>query len=259
MHDPDRYRPTERFGDRVDDYRRYRPGYPAALTRWLIEEAGLEPGDTVADIGAGTGLLSRDLLAAGLRVQAVEPNAAMRAAADAELRAFANFTSVAGTAEATGLAAASVRLLTAAQAFHWFVPGQARAEARRILVPGGMAALIWNVRRLAGPFALGYEDLLLRHCPDYAAGQPHQASLDEIVEFFGDAPIREARFDYVQPFDFDGLKGRLLSSSYTPPAGNPDREPLLAELQTLFDSHQRDGKVIFEYDCRAYLATMLPA
>ncbi|WP_022974815.1 class I SAM-dependent methyltransferase [Nevskia ramosa] len=256
MHDPDRYRPTERFGDRVDDYRRYRPGYPPALTRWLLDEAGLAPGDTVADIGSGTGLLSRDLLAAGLQVQAVEPNMAMRAAAEAELGSFSGFASVAGTAEATGLETASVRLLTAAQAFHWFVPLKARDEAQRVLAPGGAAALIWNVRRLDGVFAIAYEDLLMRRCPDYAAGQPHQASIGEIGEFFGDATIREARFDYVQQFDFDGLKGRLLSSSYTPKADDPAREPLLTELRTIFDAHQQDGSVAFEYDCRAYLATM---
>ncbi|MDP3295659.1 MAG: methyltransferase domain-containing protein [Nevskia sp.] len=256
MHDPDRYRPTERFGDRVDDYRRYRPGYPPALTRWLLAEAGLVPGDTVADIGSGTGLLSRDLLAAGLRVQAVEPNAAMRAAAEAELGAFAGFASVAGTAEASGLAAASVHLLTAAQAFHWFVPLAARAEAQRVLVPGGAAALIWNVRRIDSAFASAYEDLLMRRCPDYAAGQPHQASIGEITAFFGDATIREAQFDYLQPFDFAGLRGRLLSSSYTPKAGDVAREPLLAELRTIFDAHQQGGRVAFEYDCRAYLARL---
>lgn len=256
MHDPDRYHPTERFGDRVDDYRRYRPGYPPALTRWLLDEAGLAPGDVVADIGSGTGLLSRDLLAAGLQVKAVEPNAAMRAAAEAELGSFAGFTSVAGTAEVTGLQAASVRLLAAAQAFHWFVPLKARAEAQRLLAPGGAAALIWNLRRLDGAFAIAYEDLLMRRCPDYAAGQPHQASIGEIGAFFGDAEIREARFDYVQQFDFDGLKGRLLSSSYTPKADDPAREPLLAELRTIFDAHQQDDSVAFEYDCRAYLATM---
>lgn len=256
MHDPDRYRPTERFSDRVDDYRRYRPGYPPALTEWLLAEAGLKAGDTVADIGSGTGLLSRDLLAAGLRVQAVEPNAAMRAAAEAELGTFPGFTSIAGTAEATGLPDASVQLLTAAQAFHWFVPAQARAEAQRVLAPGGAAALIWNVRRIDGAFAIAYEDLLMRRCPDYAAGQPHQASIGEITEFFGAATRREARFDYVQRFDFDGLKGRLLSSSYTPKAGDARREPLLAELRSLFEAHQADGRVAFDYDCRAYLAAV---
>lgn len=256
MHDPDRYQPTLRFGDRVDDYRRYRPGYPPALTTWLIAEAGLQSGDPVADIGAGTGLLTRDLLAAGLRVTAIEPNAPMRAAAEADLGQHPGFSSRDGTAEATGLPGASLRLITAAQAYHWFVPDLARAEALRVLVPGGCVALIWNVRRIEGAFAIAYEELLMRCCPDYAAGQPHQASMGDIRAFFGASPIREARFDYVQHFDFDGLAGRLLSSSYTPGAGDPARVPLLAELRHLFDTHQRRDRIAFEYDCQAYLAAM---
>ena len=258
MHDPDRYRPTERFGDRVDDYRRYRPGYPGALTRWLIAEAGLDAGDVVADIGAGTGLLTRDLLAAGLAVQAVEPNAPMRAAAEADLGHYPGFASVDGSAEATGLPEASVRLITAAQAYHWFVPEAARAESIRVLAPGGHAALIWNVRRIDSLFAEAYETLLMARCPDYAAGQPHQASTDDIARYFGPAPTRHVSLDYQQHFDFDGLKGRLLSSSYTPKAGDPAREPLLDALRSLFDQHQQDGQVAFGYDTRAWIAQLRP-
>lgn len=254
MHAPDRYRPTERFGDRVDDYRRYRPGYPGALTRWLLSEAALAPGDPVADIGAGTGLLTRDLLAAGLAVHAIEPNAAMRAAAEADLGRHPGFTSVDGTAEATTLPDASVRLVTAAQAYHWFDPEAARAESLRILQPGGHAALIWNVRRIDSRFAEAYESLLMARCPDYAAGQPHQASAEDIGRYFGPAATRHVSFDYLQHFDFDGLKGRLLSSSYTPKAGDPAREPLLEALRSLFDQHQHDGQVAFGYDTRAWLA-----
>ncbi|WP_293374423.1 methyltransferase domain-containing protein [Nevskia sp.] len=256
MHDPDRYRPTERFGDRVDDYRRYRPGYPGALTRWLIAEAVLDAGDAVADIGAGTGLLTRDLLAAGLHARAVEPNAPMRAAAEADLGHYPGFSSVDGTAEATTLAAASVKLVTAAQAYHWFQPEAARAESIRILVPGGHAALIWNVRRIDSRFAEAYETLLMARCPDYAAGQPHQASVADIARYFGPATTRHVDFDYQQHFDFEGLKGRLLSSSYTPKPGDPAREPLCDALRTLFDQYQQDGQVAFGYDTRAWIAQL---
>ena len=256
MHDPDRYHPTRRFGDRVEDYRRHRPGYPGALTRWLMAEAGLEPGDAVADLGSGTGLLTRDLLAAGLAVQAVEPNAPMRAAADADLGHYPGYASVDGTAEATGLPDASVRLITAAQAYHWFVPEAARTESIRILEPRGHAALIWNVRRIDSRFAEAYETLLLARCPDYAAGQPHQASLEDIARYFGPSPTRHVSFDYQQHFDFDGLKGRLLSSSYTPKAGDPAREPLVEALRVLFDQFRQDGRVAFAYDTRAWIAQL---
>jgi SAM-dependent methyltransferase len=256
MHDPDRYRPTERFGDRVEEYRRYRPGYPPALTRWLIDCAGLGKGNRVADLGSGSGLLTRDLLAAGLQVCAVEPNAGMRAAAEADLGHLPGFLSVDGTAEATGLPKASVRLVTAAQAYHWFVPDRARAEALRVLEPGGHAALIWNVRRLETRFAQDYEALLNALCPDYAAGQPHQASTGEIGLFFGDRVPATAAFDYVQQFDFEGLRGRLLSSSYTPKAEDPARDTLVSALRELFDRHRQNGSISFEYDTRAWIAKM---
>ena len=253
MHDPARYRPTERFGDRVADYARARPGYPPELVAWLLREAGIARGAAVADLGSGTGLFARELLAAGCVVHAVEPNAAMRAAAEAAFAGVAGFVSIDGAAERTGLAEHSVALVTAAQAYHWFEPEAARAEARRILVPEGRAALIWNVRRLASAFAQDYEALLLAHCPDYAAGQPHQASEAEIAAFFEREAPRAAWFDYVQRMDHEALQARLLSSSYTPKADDPRRVPLLAALRELFARHAENGAVRFEYDSKVYL------
>ncbi|GAC1624450.1 MAG: class I SAM-dependent methyltransferase [Nevskia sp.] len=253
MHDPARYRPTERFGDRVADYARARPGYPPAVTDWLIAEAQPAPGAIAADLGSGTGLFTRELLAAGLRVYGVEPNATMRAEAERSLAPWAAFTSRAGTAEATGLAPASVDLVTAAQAFHWFEPRAARAEARRILKPQGCAALIWNVRRLDSAFSQDYEALLLKHCRDYTEGQPHQAAAQDIEAFFGESTRRRASFEHAQRFDFAHLQARLLSSSYTPKEDDPARAPLLAALRELFERHQRAGGVCFDYDTQVHL------
>ena len=253
MHDPARYRPTERFSDRVADYAQARPGYPPALTQWLIAQAGLAANAVVADLGSGTGLFTRDLLAAGLRVHAVEPNAPMRAEAERSLSAWPRFTSRSGTAEATGLDTASVDLVTAAQAFHWFDLEAARAEARRILKPAACAALIWNVRRIESDFARDYETLLMTHCPAYAAGQPHQAAPADIERFFALGPPVEASFPTEQHFDFAGLRARLMSSSYTPKADDPAREPLLEALQAVFSHHEAEGHVSFAYDTRAYL------
>src|SRR5581483_8140336 len=160
---------TERFGNRVEDYVRTRPGYPEALLPWLMRQCGLRAGDAAADIGSGTGLFTRELLRQGLRVEGVEPNAPMRAAGDEFLAEFGEaFHSREGTAEATGLADHSVGLVTAAQAFHWFRPEPTRAEFARILAPGGQVALIWNVRREDTPFLRGYEALLQAHAPEYA-------------------------------------------------------------------------------------------
>ena len=153
--------PTRRFSDRVDNYVRYRPSYPTAVLETLRSECDLSVATVVADIGSGTGILTRLFLENGNRVYGVEPNAEMRGAAEKLLRDFPGFESVAGTAEETGLAANSIDLVVAAQAFHWFDPDRAGMEFQRILRPGGWVALVWNERLVgASPFLREYEELL---------------------------------------------------------------------------------------------------
>lgn len=248
---------TERFGSRVENYRRWRPGYPPELFHWLFERAAIKPGDSAADIGSGTGLFTRDLLTAGLRVFAIEPNEAMRAAAEGSLGAVPGFHSCKGTAEATGLEGASVSLVTAAQSFHWFEPAGARAEFARILKPGGHAALIWNLRRDDTPALMAYEALLRRYAPDYVhSGRPAQAHTASLQAFFDDRAVEHAAFSYTQHFDRFGLRGRLLSSSYTPPLGAPGHEEMLDELDALFDQFQENGRFAFYYETRAYMGSL---
>jgi SAM-dependent methyltransferase len=249
---------TERFSNRVEDYVRWRPGYPAALAPWLMSRCGLLAGDPAADVGSGTGLFTRELLLQGLRVTGVEPNAPMRAAGDQFLAEFGDrCSSREGTAEATGLPAASMRLVTVAQAFHWVRPAEARVEFARVLQPGGHVALVWNVRREDTPFLQAYEALLRRHAPEYAnSGVPAQADLAVIRPFYAPASFIEHSFPYAQHFDLEGLRGRLLSSSYAPAAGTPGHQPMLADLDALFAAHQRDGQVAFEYDTRVFLGKL---
>lgn len=249
---------TERFGNRVDDYVRTRPGYPAELVPWLMRHCGLNAGQLVADVGCGTGLFTRELLLHGLQVAGVEPNGPMRAAGDAFLAEFDEaFGSHEGTAEATGLPSGSVALVTAAQAFHWFRPEPTRAEFARILAPGGHVALIWNVRREDTPFLKGYEALLLKYAEEYASsGVPAQANFEVIQPFFGSAGFVEHSIPYTQHFDREGLRGRLLSSSYAPAAGTPGHAPMMAALDALFEAHQRDGRVVFEYDTRTFVGRL---
>src|SRR5262249_31055634 len=151
------------------DYERFRPGYPPALIDWLREHDALPRGAVVADVGAGTGMSSAPFLDAGCTVFAVEPNAAMRAAAARRLGDRAGFNSVDGRAEATTLASASIDLAVAGTAFHWFDRDAARVELARIVKPGGRVALFWNVRSLASDFMRGYETALQAHSAEYAA------------------------------------------------------------------------------------------
>ncbi len=244
--------PTVRFSNRVEDYVRYRPGYPPQVLELLRAECGLRPAHVIADIASGTGAFTRLLLENGNRVFAVEPNAGMRDAGSRLLQSFAQLTSVAGTAEDTALPSVSVDFVTAAQAAHWFDRARARAEFVRILKPGGWCALIWNERRtVATPFLRAYEQLLLTYGTDYREVR-HERTTGTIHEFFAPAPHQERVFDLRQQFDYEGAAGRLLSSSYAPLAGHPDHRPMMQELQRIFRAHARKGIVEFEYNTRVF-------
>jgi len=252
-------RSTERFSSRVENYARYRPGYSPTAIELLRERCGLVPGAPVADVGSGTGLLTEALLAGGAEVFAIEPNAGMRAAAEARLGGSAGFHSVPGTAEATTLADASVDLLTAGQAFHWFEPAAARAEALRILRRGGWAALLWNEHPPQGSAFLGdYDALLRRHASEYERIRASRADEASMREFFGGA-MQLATFPNPQRYDLEGLIGRLMSSSYAPEEGHPEHAPLLAGLRALFQRHEQNGEVVFPYETRVYFAQLTRA
>jgi ubiquinone/menaquinone biosynthesis C-methylase UbiE len=240
--------PRERFSDRVSDYVRYRPGYPRALRDHLKRLAALGPGRVVADVGSGTGIFARLLLETGASVIGVEPNAPMRAAAEQALIDEPRFSSRDGSAEATGLAEASVDLVTAAQAFHWFHPARARVELARISKPGGPVALVWNQRKDT-PFNRAYEDLLERLAPDYAnVRESNRAAEPKIRAFFAPSAAKLATFDNEQHLDAEGLRGRLTSSSYAPRIDSPLFGPLVAELDALFVRHASGGRLVIAYE-----------
>jgi SAM-dependent methyltransferase len=251
-------RPTERFSGRAGDYARSRPGYPAAAIDLLAARCGLSASTVVADIGSGTGLLTEPLLECAAQVFAVEPNAEMRAAAEARLGGRAHFHSINGTAEATTLAALSVDLIVVGQALHWFDVPRAHREALRIIRSGGYGALLWNERPAdPGPFLTDYEALLLRRAAEYAQIKARRAEEGSMREFLG-AGMQRASFPNQQTFDFEGLKGRLLSSSYAPEPGHPQHQPLLQELHALFRRHERGGQVVFPYQTLVYFAPLVP-
>jgi len=244
--------PTARFSDRVENYIRYRPGYPPEVLELLRAECGLRPSHMVADIASGTGMFTRLLLENGNSVFAVEPNAEMRGSGVQQLESYKRLVAVAGTAEETTLVSASVDFVTAAQAAHWFDLPRARAEFVRILRPRGWCVLIWNERLTSSTaFLLDYEKLLLTYGTDYEEVR-HEKTTAMIHEFFAPAPCEERIFGLRQQFDYEGAAGRLLSSSYAPLAGHPNYAPMMQELQRIFHTHSVEGKVEFEYKTRVY-------
>ncbi len=245
--------PTQRFSTRVENYVKYRPGYPKAILDLLRRECRLTPASVIADIGSGTGISARLFLDNGNRVYGIEPNREMREAGEQLLAQHPRFVSVDAAAEATTLPDALVEFVVAGQAFHWFDPEKARAEFARILKPGGWVVLMWNERRVRDTlFLRNYERLLKTYSTDYAQVDHRRIDAAALGAFFGRGGYRVARFDNQQRFDFEGVRGRLLSSSYAPEPGHPNYEPMLAELRRVFDAHQSHGTVTFVYDANVY-------
>jgi SAM-dependent methyltransferase len=248
-----------RFSDRVENYAKYRPSYPAAALDFLRAHGALGTKSVVADIGSGTGIASALLLDAACVVHAVEPNEPMRLAAERLLGHRPGFRSVNGSAEATGLPADSVDLIVAAQAFHWFDTPAAAAEFRRILRPAGFVALLWNDRATAGSdFLAAYEELLVEFGNGYtpANGPLHEYENDAHLRALFGGAYERAEFRNGQTLDYEALLGRLLSSSYAPQPGEPKYLPMEAALRRLFERFQAGGTVSLNYETRVYLGRL---
>ena len=244
---------TERFSERVTNYVKYRPTYPASVPEQLMA-AGILSGDSViADIGSGTGLSSLVFLHKGFIVYGVEPNKEMREAGDEFLKDEEGFVSYDGTAEATGLADHSVDMIIAGQAFHWFDQEKAKIEFKRILKPGGYVVLIWNDRRPdSTDFLRAYEDLLKMFGTDYAKVNHRNINEDHFDLFFGKDKWKMFSVENHQDFNFEGLKGRLFSSSYVPAEDHPDSPFMISVLKKIFLRYQEEGTVRFEYDTKVF-------
>jgi SAM-dependent methyltransferase len=246
---------TQRFSGVVDSYVKFRPTYPAEAVTYLCSRCGVGPGSAAADLGSGTGKFTQLLLARGLTVYAVEPNAAMRAAAEGALAGDVRFHSVDGSAEATMLPDACVDLITVAQAFHWFDRERCAPEFRRILRGGGKVALLWNRRDVVGSaFMDEYEKIVRR----LHGGQPivsyDKMTADVFAVFF--RGYEDRHFHSAQRFDFEGLWGRAQSSSYAPKVGHENYEPQRVALRALFDRYQKDGEIDFLYDTQVVVGEM---
>jgi SAM-dependent methyltransferase len=242
--------PTQRFTGRVESYRRYRPTYPAETVDLLRHACHLTHDSVIADIAAGTGLLTEIFLAAAFRVVAVEPNAGMRNACASLVRSFPLLRVTEGTAEATGLSDHSIDLITVAQAMHWFDLARARAEFVRILKPGGWCAVLYNNRHPSGDaFHEGYEGLLQDFGIDYAAVKQQHMGRKRLAAFFAPSPMEFAVLSNEQSFSLEGLEGRILSSSYMPQQDHPRFEEMREAVRHLFDETRTDGHVTMKHDC----------
>ena len=241
-----------RFSSRVADYVRYRPGYPHAALTLLKNECGLSSGHVIADIGSGTGFLSELFLKNGNRVYGIEPNKEMREAGEEYLAAHDSFGSIDSSAEATTLEDATIDFVTVGQAFHWFEPAAAPREFARILKPEGWVVGMWNDREMNSAFATAYEDVFVKFGNDYKSVRESCPEMAAMEEFFKGGSVEKRSVPNAQVMDWDGLAGRLRSSSYAPQEGHPHHEPMMTALKELFHANHVDGRVKMEYATHVY-------
>jgi ubiquinone/menaquinone biosynthesis C-methylase UbiE len=249
----------QRFSNRVEDYVRYRPSYSAEVISYLAKNCGLHAGHIIADIGSGTGLLSKLFLENANHVYGVEPNAEMQAAGEEFLHSYPGFASITGSAEATTLADQSIDFVTAGQAFHWFDQVRTRKEFSRILKSGGWVVVVSNERQTdTSPFLRDYEALLRRFGTDYARVSDSYPRLEDMRAFFGTDAFLSHDLPNAQDFDFEGLRGRLRSSSYAPTPDQSGFPQMMNELKHIFTAYQKDDVVRFEYRTRIFAGNLVP-
>jgi len=244
----------QRFSNRVENYVKYRPGYPDEVITFLKRECHLNSKSVIADIGSGTGIFTAILLLQGYIVYAVEPNVAMQHAAELQLDRDKNFIPINASAEATTLIEKSIDLAVCAQAFHWFNNEKTRTEFKRILKDEGHAALIWNNRQAeADDFSIAYENILKQHTKEYTEVNHRNISEDALKAFFRNGEYKLETYPNIQVFDEDGFLGRAFSSSYVPPEGTEAGEKFRELLKDVFAKYNRHGKVNFHYHTEVYL------
>ncbi len=242
--------PTKRFSNRVENYVKYRPSYPAAIVSFFEEKLGLKKEHRIVDVGSGTGLFAEILLKQGYTVVGIEPNEEMRSAGDKRLSIYPGFTSRRHRAEQTGLRHESVDFITVAQAFHWMDPERTKKEFERILKPGGHIVLAWNLRMKNSLFMDSYQKLKEEFAVEPRAID--KLSEEEIKDFFLPHQTNIDCFENVQMLDFDSLKGQLLSSSYIPLPDHESYDAMISRLIQLFVAHNENGVVKMEYETKLY-------
>ncbi|MEK6795979.1 MAG: class I SAM-dependent methyltransferase [Spirochaetota bacterium] len=239
--------PKEFFSGRVEQFRKYRIGYPAEVIDLLQKSYGLTKGAVVADIGAGVGRFTAMLAPLARTVYAIEPFDAMRSVIEKEVSSDPSVIVTNASAEATGLAASSVDLITAAQSFQWFDASAARHEFMRILKPDHYMVMLWNDREIdRDDFHREYE-FYVRGLPLYREETHKTVTASDIEAFYGNENYRMHTFHNEQKLDRDGLIGRFMSATYAPKAGEEGHDEAIRFFTDLFDRYAKKDAVTIHH------------
>lgn len=224
----------------AEKYSKYRTEYPKEFIDYLYENVGLNNNSIIADIGSGTGKLSKQLLLKGSQVYSVEPNDDMRRVAEKDLSKFSNFIPINGTAENTTLQNSSVDFITVGTAFHWFDMEQFKKECQRILRPNGKVILVWISRPVnwTKNFEINYNGL--------SGGREEKPEL--ISPFFNDNNCEYKIFDEASSYTKDTFIGRALSTY-----DKLTDIKYIDELSSLFDNHKVNEKIMITLYTRSFV------
>lgn len=246
-----------RFNNKVENYIKYRPGYPEEITDFLKKENVLNSKSVIADVGSGTGKLTELFLKNGNEVFGIEPNDEMRLASEKLLEKYNDFRSVSGKAEHTELNDNSIDLITAGQSFHWFNNEKTRKEFMRILKPDGYVVLVWNNRsESVSDFMKDFSQLLNNLETDYQEVRHENLNDNDFKRFFGTRNYRIKSFDNSQLINYNSLEGGLLSRSYVPTEGRAYND-MIRELKEIFKKHNICGEIKIEYKTKIYFSKMI--
>jgi len=252
--------PTTRFTDKAKYYHSGRPGYPKEVLTIIKNITNISPDPTsiIADIGSGTGKLSEIFLKYGVTVVGVEPNKAMREIAESRMKGYKNFISIDGTAESTGIEDHSVDLITVGQSFHWFNLPKTRKEFQRILKPDRYVVIVWNNRNAEiSQFFREYKTLLTDFGTDYHEVTKAKISKEDFSDFFGSDNYERFLRPNKQWMDYEGLRLRLLSTSYIPPEESDSYPAMIQRLKELFKKHQINKSVSLDYETEILIGKII--
>ena len=227
------------FTGKAENYARYRWDYAAGAVEAIFEIAELSKDSVVADIAAGTGILTRHFAGRVEKVFAIEPNPDMRAVATRDLASFPSVSLIDGSAEATTLSANSVDLISVAQAIHWFEPEAAGKEMRRILKPTGILAIVKNIV-VADQQSGALEEMINKELgPGHTAVYPATRKLP--VEYYYGGEYQKLTFSIRSRLNWQQFFGLLSTISYMPAEDDPRLVKLKDAARSYFARYSQDG------------------
>ncbi|MDX3913971.1 MULTISPECIES: class I SAM-dependent methyltransferase [Olivibacter] len=250
------HRNIDRFNFRADNYDKYRPGYPQGLLDFIYKHNSLNEQSVIAELGAGTGILTEELVKWPCSIIAIEPNDEMREKAIQTLQRVKNCVIKDATAEETGLADHSIDLIICAQSFHWFDAMKAKREFERILKNQGKAAIIWNIRSAETTFEKEYEEFILEFSIDYKEVKNRETRGNNLKNFFLPNSMEEHLFIYDTYLTFEQLLGRTLSYSYMPNEGHKRTPEMKTRLRVLFDKYATNQIISLSYKTKLFMGML---